>query len=144
LDFDAEVPLWDKVLDAYLSEVSLDEHNLLLFELPAELQTHPAVQVFRQRMAEMDASKPSVGHRIAAKIPMLDTLPFVDAFITSRKEESSQCIDIAEVFDVTVLSGCDYGSGLFSKGKYILLQKQEKTRATDSGFRCTGNGSDAL
>ena len=128
LDFDAEVSLWDKVLDAYLSEVSPDEHNLLLLELPAALQTHPAAQVFRQRMAEMDASKPSVGHRVAAKIPALDTLPFVDAFITNRKEESSQCIDIAEVFDVTVLSGCDYGSGLFQRGKQILSKKQEKIR----------------
>lgn len=131
LDCDQGKPLWKKVLMAYLAAFSSDDKTMLLIDVPQDLQTHPALSAIQDQVMKAGDKAANVCLHTVQDFPALDSLPYVDVFVTGCSATSSLCVDYAELFGVSVYSGCDYGSHLFGLEKMTCSLKTAVSSADD-------------
>lgn len=126
LDFDNARPLWEKVLDAYLTAKTKADKTLLVLEVPQGLRDRPELETIAQRVEAAGDDAPGITLYEENGLPALDVLPFVDAVITGCTELSSIIVDGAESFGVPVLSGCDHAR-IFGRPRHTrhAARKQE-------------------
>jgi len=114
--FDPQEPrtLWREVVGAYLAAGAAGSKDVLWLEMTEADAQGAAMDELRQLLDADGHEGATVCLHASQAIPALDVLPFVDRYVTGCSETSSLCVDFAESFGVPVVSGCDYGSGLFS------------------------------
>ena len=116
LDFQEPHPLWEKVLDAYLTAFDSEDKTLLLLEVRHGDENRKELQVIQQKIEALGDAAPNVMEHVAMQFPSLDVLPHLDFYVTNRTNIASLYVDYAELYGVAVISGCDYASGLFGHG----------------------------
>ncbi|MDD9271815.1 CatB-related O-acetyltransferase [Paenibacillus sp. GCM10023248] len=122
-DFDDTYPIWEKVLNQYLNVFSINDDITLVLRIEQGLNfdgnVNKVIQVISAFGVERAADILVVNDSIS---DMRSLFKSVDYFITNRNPCTMELVDIANLFNVTVLSGVD--TPIFDKSMYTTKSQQ--------------------
>ena len=108
LDFASEMPVWERVVQQYLQKYTADDAVALLLELQDAEHFPVELRRLQSLMAQAGEQAPLLFTHQGESFPALDVMQNIDFMISSREEESSQCVDFADEYNIKVVSGLDF------------------------------------
>lgn len=136
-DFDAENPIWDKVLTEFLERYNANDAVALLFASTDKVEYADEMSKV-QEFLENREDLPKVFIVQGIKAAISDFMKCADVFITTREDFSSVCIDMASNLKIEIRSGLDFPIFPSKEGKRFnidqALTKQKKLTIDENIF----------
>ena len=108
LDFGTVEPMWEHVVQQYLSHCQAGDATALLLEMRDEA-AYPAEAEQLQRLVDQAGEQaPLLLIHHDEVFPALDVMQNIDLFITSREAESLAVVDYADEYGIKVIYGLDH------------------------------------
>ena len=119
LDNTSDIPIWEKVVDAYLRTFTKASHVSLVLEILPE--SMDILSILDKKVRDVGEDAPEILRCRANIGENLELIQSADIYIASARPRCMFYIDYADTYDVEVRSGFDDGSKIFAPQKGDIL-----------------------
>ena len=119
LDNTSDIPIWEKVVDAYLRTFTKASHVSLVLEILPE--SMDILSILDKKVRDVGEDAPEILRCRANIGENLELIQSADIYIASARPRCMFYIDYADTYDVEVRSGFDDGSKIFAPKKGDIL-----------------------
>lgn len=107
-DFQAEHPLWEKIIREYLKLFTTEDKVIFLLEISSVMDASRELKAITELLKQMGEAAPAIlTHNYEESIMPEDVISCLSYFITNREDSTSQYLDYAINYGVEILCGLE-------------------------------------